>query len=378
LFGEGRAAGEQPGEASPLTESANWVAPISNPVEAMEFADATAAAPLRPFLPLGLEDPPVNSSAGRSLPTATVVASNATAVSSQQVSLDSRSATETRPPLTRRFTSAAEMMFTTVAEPEELTLMVAPVPAAGTGTAEQGDTMKQGTDQKQFAEPGVQTLPLELAAAAPVRRGGARSVPEDGGLMEASVDTTSIFGSLLPLPTAGYLGLDGFGDLPTLNAASAVSVPELTQAGMLRHVTELRYSGATELAVVLQPDADTQLALRLTFNSNGEVSVQARCEQGDAQALAANWGDIRDALAQQGVRLGALELAPELKPENLTPRTGNGGPSPDGQPSSQRHGQPWPETLDDLPLVGSQTEAPSRRSTQRLPVGRGRSWESWA
>ena len=238
--------------------------------------------------------------------------------------------------------------------------------------------MKPGPDQKQFAESDAQALPPELAAAAPARRGGARSVPEDGGVPQSRVEVNTAFGSLPILLPSGYFGSEELSDLPASSGVGAQSVPELTQAGVMRHVTELRYSGATELAVVLKPDADTQIALRLTFNSNGEVSVQARCEQGDAQALAANWGDIRHALAQQGVRLGALDLAPELKPENLTPRTGNGGPSPDGQPSSQRHGQPWPETLDDLPLVGSQTESPSRRGTQRLPAGRGLRWESWA
>ncbi|MBI5799101.1 MAG: hypothetical protein HZA92_00035 [Verrucomicrobia bacterium] len=153
---------------------------------------------------------------------------------------------------------------------------------------------------------------------------------------------------------------------------------ELLQSSLLKHVTELRHTGATEMAVVLRPDGETQLALRLTFSSSGEVTVQARCEQGDAQTLAANWGDIRHSLAQQGVRLGALEFSSERNPNTLNQQAGNGGPSPDGQPSSQRHGQPWPETLDDLPLVGSLTEPPARRGVQRLPAGRTRRWESWA
>lgn len=313
------------------------------------------------------KEQPLASSSVQSLPDAAVVEAGTVAASSQLES------SETRTPLVRRFTSAAEMLFAAAEEPSG-----GAAPSAGTSTAEQGGGMKQGTDQKQFAESGAQALPPELAAAAPARRGGARSVPEDGGVPQSRVDVSTAFGSLPMLPPSGYFGLEELSEFSAPSGVGPQSVPELTQAGVMRHVTELRYSGATELAVVLKPDADTQIALRLTFNSNGEVSVQARCEQGDAQGLAANWGEIRHALAQQGVRLGALDFAPELKPENLTPRTGNGGPSPDGQPSSQRHGQPWPETLDDLPLVGSQTESPSRRGTQRLPAGRGRSWESWA
>lgn len=302
-----------------------------------------------------------------------------TAAISQIVTSESGRATETRTPLARRFTSAAEMLFTAVPEPGEPALTAGAASLAGTSTAEHGDEVKQGTEQKQFAEAAAQTLPPELAAAAATaRRGGARSVPVDGGSADSHAISAATFGSLLTLPPSGYFGLHELVELPAPSGPTASSPPELTQAGVLRHVTELRCSGATELAVVLKPDADTQLALRLTFNRNGEVAVQARCEQGDAQALTANWGDLRHALAQQGVRLGALEFSPDYPPETFTPQAGNGGPSPDGQPSSQRPGQPWPETLDDLPLVGSQTESPRRRAAQRMPAGRGRGWESWA
>ena len=335
----------------------------------LEARTAASALPSRTFVSsmASFKEQPLASSSVQSLPEATVVAASTAAVSPQSES------SEPRTPLVRRFTSAAEMLFAAAEEPSG-----GAAPSTGTGTAEQGGGMKQGTDQKQFAESGAQALPPELAAAAPARRGGARSVPEDGGVPPSRMDVNTAFGSLPMLPPSGYFGLEELSEFSAPRGVGTQSVPELTQAGVMRHVTELRYSGATELAVVLKPDADTRIALRLTFNSNGEVSVQARCEQGDAQGLAANWGDLRHALAQHGVRLGALDLAPELKPENLTPRTGNGGPSPDGQPSSQRHGQPWPETLDDLPLVGSQTESPSRRGPQRLPAGRGRRWESWA
>lgn len=330
------------------------------------------AAPLRPFAPLGSlgsgEPPPLG------LPGASAFAA---AMSSQPISAEIPSA-PTPSPLARRFASAAEMMFTSLTDAVDQAAGDTRVPGAGTGTAEQGDTMKEGSDQKQFAESGEPALPLELASAPAVSRGGARMPTEVRGLTDLHVNEPSVFSSLLPLSSAGYFGVEDLRDMPALGAVAARPVVELTQAGLMQHVTELRYSGATEMAVVLKPDADTQLALRLTFNSHGEVAVQARCEQGDVQMLAANWGEIRHSLAQQGVRLGALEFTAPRTPDNLHPQAGNGGPSPDGQPSSQRHGQPWPETLDDLPLAGSLTEPPGRRGVQRGPANRNRLLESWA
>jgi hypothetical protein len=242
--------------------------------------------------------------------------------------------------------------------------------------------MKNATKPKQFAEPAQQHLPSPAvavwpSAVEPSRRGGARPA-QAARAGEVRPDAAAQLISLWPASQPGFRAAEGMGALPASAATNASASMELLQSSVLKHVTELRHMGATEMAVVLKPDAETQLSLRLSLGSNGEVTVQARCEQGDAQLLAANWGEIRHSLAQHGVRLGALEFSPERSSDTFQPHAGNGGPSPDGQPSSPRHGQPWPETLDDLPLVGSLTEPLARRGVQRPPAGRTRLLESWA
>lgn len=279
--------------------------------------------------------------------------------------------------------SAAEARFAPQSPSDSSAPAAAPPPfRAGTGTAELGDGMKNATEPKQFAGLAQQNLPepgVAFLTAAPelLRRGGTRLVLAEGDARvrpDASSQLISFFASDQPVPSAP----EEAGILPATLGVKPPSPAESLQASVLKHITELRHTGATEMAVVLKPDAETQLALRLTMGSNGEVLVQARCEHGDAQALAANWGEIRQSLAQQGVRLGALEFSPERGHDTFQPHAGNGGPSPDGQPSSQRHGQPWPETLDDLPLTGSLTEPLVRRGVPRPPAGRTRLLESWA
>lgn len=291
--------------------------------------------------------------------------------------------TENQIPLVRQWNSAAEARFTAQPPAESSTPDAAsPSLRAGTGSAELTDAMKKPTEVKQFAGLASQALPEFSAvsqAMAPelVRHGAARSALAAGETV-IHADTASQLIAFLTPDRPDYWALEETSSMPAAVGTGAPSPAESLKTGVLNHVTELRFTGATEMAVMLKPDADTQLALRLTMDKNGEVLVQARCEQGDAQLLAANWGEIRHSLAQQGVRLGALEFSQGRGNDTFSQHTGNGGPSPDGQSSSQRHGQPWPETLDDLPLVGSTTEPPTRRGVQRQPAGRNRLLESWA
>lgn len=242
--------------------------------------------------------------------------------------------------------------------------------------------MKKAAEPKQFAGPAQQNLPEAAVAALdsgsdPLSRGRARSIPARE-LAEARTDSASPLASLLSSNQSGMFSREELGALPAPVASNSATPAESLQSSVLKHVTELRHAGAAEMSVVLKPDAETQLSLRLSLGSNGEITVQARCEQGDAQLLAANWGDLRSSLAQQGVRVSALEFSHDRSPGACQPPAGNGGPSPDGRPASQRPGLPWPETLDDLPLAGSLTEPPARRGVQRPLAGRARRWESWA
>jgi|GEM_PF-3181053 len=261
--------------------------------------------------------------------------------------------------VTRRVCSAAEVRLGLGSERKATHPELEAQPTlAGTTAAEQGSDMNKSTETKQSAGLTQQKLP-ELA-------------------MKARPETDAPqFVSFVPAPVGGLESPTPAGRLMQ-SAGETLPLAETFPAGVLLQVTELRKSGATELAVVMQPDADTQLVLRLSRNGDGAVVVHARCEQGSAELLAAHWGEIRHTLSQQGIQLGALEVAGDRPAETFPPHAGNGGPSPDGQPSSQRRGQPWPETLDDLPLLGSLNEPLGRRGVPRPPAGRTQLLESWA
>lgn len=283
---------------------------------------------------------------------------------------------------TRPLYSAAEMKFAGAAESHEISVTaVRAVRPVGTGTAEREHGMNHSTELKQFAGLERQDIPqpvvaFRAAASEPQQPSGARS-PLAVGITELRPNAAVELASLMPPNGWGFHSAEEV--VAPRGAGTSLPVPmDPLQSSMLKHVTELRHTGANEMAVVLKPDAETQLSLRLSLSRNGEVNVQARYERGDAQMLAANWGDIRHSLAQQGVRLGALEFSSDRSPDPFPRNPGSGGPSPDGQSSSQRRGQPWPETLDDLPLVGAITEPLLRRGVQRTPAGRSRRWESWA
>lgn len=280
-------------------------------------------------------------------------------------------------PVTWRVPSAAEVDHLPVSERETRNLPAEGLRIlAGTGTAERDSDMNKSTEGKHFAGQAPQNLP-GAGGGPEVISAGRREVH----LGPVPVENDAERAQLLPVWMPGTPGdrvVEPGGMQAPVMDSRALAPMDALPASVLRQVTELRRTGATEMSVVIQPDPETQLSLRLSLGSGGEVVVQARCEQGDAQALAANWSEIRHSLAQQGVRLGALEFSPGRGHEAFQPNAGNGGPSPDGQPSSQRHGQPWPETLDDLPLTGSLTEPLVRRGVQRPPAGRARLLESWA
>lgn len=287
-------------------------------------------------------------------------------------------------PVARLCSSAAEAKFVPE-EPEQPDPQVVPeptAPLAGTGDAQLADGVKKSTETKQFAGPAQQNLPdpavaSQAASGEPVRRGGARLAPARDAV-DAPANSASQLLSLLSSSQPGFRTGEELGALPAPVAATAATPADVLQSTLLKQVSELRHTGATEMSVVLKPDSGTELSLRLSLAANGEVSVQARCDQGDGQLLAANWGEIRDSLAQQGVRLGALEFTSDRNPDSFQSHAGSSGPSADGQSSSQRHASPQAEPLDELPLAASPALSSARRSLPRPLAGATRSWEFWA
>src|SRR5262249_28592769 len=95
-------------------------------------------------------------------------------------------------------------------------------------------------------------------------------------------------------------------DNPAGPSSAAGLQPSLLTDLIAGRVLGMRQINATTLAVVVRPDAQTELHLNLKLH--GEiVEVRAHCERGDSAVLARCWGQMQHALSHQGVRLMPLD-----------------------------------------------------------------------
>jgi hypothetical protein len=153
---------------------------------------------------------------------------------------------------------------------------------------------------------------------------------------------------------------------------------------VLGEVALIKQHSSESMAVVLRPDAETELFVHLT-QRNGQVEATVRCERGDLQHLGAMWGQLQESLAQQKVRLAPLQESPS-NPSNLNQPVGsetNG--SGHGSPRhSQREGsQPDKQSMDEWPMPASSGTDPAHvrgrggSRHRRLTTSRP-GWETWA
>ncbi len=148
-----------------------------------------------------------------------------------------------------------------------------------------------------------------------------------------------------------------------------------------RETTLFRQHGAESMAVVLRPDANTELLVHLTRH-NGQIEASVRCERGDFQQLNALWSQLQESLGQQKVRLGPLE---EATPDTSHFRQPGGGLSQQGQgrEESARQSRADDQSMEEWPAPASpqQTSAHVRSrsgdSGRRLSTSRP-GWETWA
>jgi hypothetical protein len=72
----------------------------------------------------------------------------------------------------------------------------------------------------------------------------------------------------------------------------------------------LRRMDATSISLVIRPDRQTEVALHLDWRE-GHCEATAVVERGDAAALGAQWGQLQQRLAAQGVQLAPLATGKE-------------------------------------------------------------------
>jgi hypothetical protein len=187
------------------------------------------------------------------------------------------------------------------------------------------------------------------------------------------------------LPDAGLLGVMPapvtLENLPPSRAgaegawiAKADAHPEALGHVILNHVAEMKQLNAATLAVVLRPDAQTELFLHL-YQRNDGIEVHVQCDQGHYEAFNANWGQLQQTLALQGIR-----VAPLNEP---VPKESGSGPGPAGNyhqspnHTGQHQPQRQPEPREESTFVGSLTE-PLRLRRTRAASHTNRGWETWA
>lgn len=274
----------------------------------------------------------------------------------------------------------------------------------GTGAAEHAPvmtkTLPEAVEANQIAARDEQELPgARWTAGSGSRRVGSTGSRGGVGTVEESElrgprSNGSVPTNLGPAFSVG--ALEGVGSLRDREQVRDVELPgggmgrsvvtDHLILGISRHAVELREMKADSMAVVLRPDAHTEIFLKLK-NQDGLVEVQARFERGDFNLLSSQWGQLQQSLGSQGVRLGALggplgQQTPGTAPgQSPAPNLGSEGQgrSPAGGGGGfrqeERESRSTPRTLDELGLGGSPSE-PLRPRGGR--PGARRVFEGWA
>ena len=224
-------------------------------------------------------------------------------------------------------------------------------------------------DRNKLAQLG--TSAESLLASAPMKLAGAMMfsawVKEPAGapLPKAAATVQELAGTAM-LPAASELRFeDRPPEMAVPSGAAAAAHAQDLVSQVINHVTELRQLNLNSLAVVLKPDANTEILLRLE-QRGGAVEIQARFERGDFQNFNAHWEELQRSLAGQGVRLSPLENSPFNSDASFHRPTGGFRPPRDDQSAPS-------------PARKASTEPPPARRVKPQPSASvSRRWESWA
>ena len=235
--------------------------------------------------------------------------------------------------------------------------------------------MKMASRMNQFALLNEQYLPPQP--------GGQTATPASA---MSSGERRTDHASADPLATGTLI--NGFLATPALQnpAASAISAAPMADrtsqveklAGLFTGKTvELKQAGAVQMTAVLRPDAQTELHVHLRLESTG-IEIHARCEQGDSRALGAQWHQIQQALAPQGIRLANLNEPPpgSAKADAFSGPSGQPSQQPSDRQEARRHQTPG-RFGEELATPATAPATSARRHSRSTPLA-GRRWETWA
>lgn len=226
-------------------------------------------------------------------------------------------------------------------------------------------------------EPGVALEAKEAASSATAVLKESRAVSEVKTLAMAENPMNSGLAAGLTVLSDLSTGttLQGTAESGTLTASTAAEQAGKLNDLLVGHVLHVKRASLDSVAVVVRPDANTELLLDIRQRS-GQIEVYLRCEPGNAAALQGDWDRLERSLAAQGARLAPLNEAPPQREVGL-PRSNQPSPGQGEADTHRRSPRPNPVVLDDLPMVGSLTE-PLRRRPVRSLLSARRGWELWA
>lgn len=235
-----------------------------------------------------------------------------------------------------------------------------PVLGAGTPAAQRSEQMKQCPTQNETAAPAADLSP---EAESPTARARTKFEAIEG----AKPGKTA-------LPELTSLEAGNLREPPSPDKALGAEAPQTAPMGrlfegILHEAAIVRRLQPDSLAVVLRPDAQTEILLRLE-QRNGQLEASARCDRGDYQFLTSHWPELRQCLEHQGIRL--LDL--EQRPDNLLRGAGAGlGGFSHRRPSADSEAAPA------LPASSRRSGAGATRPGPARSVFKpNRLFESWA
>ena len=165
-----------------------------------------------------------------------------------------------------------------------------------------------------------------------------------------------------------------------VKAADTTGTVERISSLIARESALVKKHGSDSMAVVLRPDAETELFVHLS-QRDGQIEATVRCERGDAHQLGALWSQLQDSLAAQKVRLAPLqETSGGNSNFNQSP---NGSGMSGGQNGAREEARPQKQSMDDWPAPAVPAPAaPHVRGTggsrrRRITTSRP-GWETWA
>lgn len=259
--------------------------------------------------------------------------------------------------------------------------MVQPVKSLASDSGSQGEgdgtrgaltnpRMSNSGKKNEIAGDSAQKVPTDSpkdAVAARAGNGLPAAISTGGATPGISLDVTDK-ASPLTLETGKTAG-------PAATSLDHAAL-QAEQIGKMvnQQVVMVRQSGASNLAVSLKLDPQTELNLQLTSHG-GQIEASLRFERGSVAGLENHWKDLQDSLARQNVQLLPLEVKPAARPSPDNTRQDSSASSFFKQ-SSQNSQRQSHETRQEPPPPAAHTVSVSRPAAAGAASRKG--WESYA